>query len=145
MRADRGATLLVTVALLTLISLSTSALVHLGGVLMDHARVRTAAEATALAAVVWQVTPDNRAELADLLARYGSELIHLEVRAPHDVMNEVMNDVMSDALNDAINGPANDPLIDREVVAAEVTVRRGRAQATARAMARETPLPTMDP
>lgn len=141
MRADRGATLLVTVALLTLISLSTSALVHLGGVLMDHARVRTAAEATALAAVVWQVTPDNRAELADLVARYGSELIHLEVRAPH----YVINDVMSDALNDAFNGPANDPLIDREVVAAEVTVRRGRVQATARAMARETPLPTMAP
>lgn len=121
MRADRGATLLVTVALVALISLSTSALAHLGGLLLDHSRVRTAAEAAALAAVVWQVVPEGGAELTDLLARYGAELVSLEVHAPHDAMS------------------------DLEVAAAEVTLRRGRAQATARAMARETPLPTMAP
>lgn len=133
MRTDRGATLLFTVALLTLISLSTSALVHLGEVLVDHSRVRTAADATALAAVVWQVTPSEGAELEDLLARYGAELVHFDVRAPRDVWSEVTGEF------------ATDVMMDLEVVAAEVTVRRGRARATARAMARETPLPTMAP
>jgi hypothetical protein len=87
-----------------------------GAVLLDRSRASTAADALALAAVVWQ-----GADLRDLAAAHQVELIDVTVWPPEDLS------------------------LDLEVYRSKVTVRYREVVATARAMARDLPLPTMVP
>ena len=114
--AESGSAVLIAAALAAFAALVIWVIAQIGVVLIDHSRARTAADALALAAVVWQ-----GADLSDLAAEHAVELIEVHVFAP------------------------TDPMVDLTVLSASVTVRYRETSATSRATARELPLSTLVP
>jgi hypothetical protein len=112
--ADSGAVVLVAAALAAVATGIIWITAQIGVVLVDQSRASTAADAVALAAVVWQ-----GADLTGLAQEHGAEIIELQLIPPAD------------------------PMVDLEVLTAAVTVRYRGAIATARATARELAQPTM--
>jgi len=114
--AESGSVVLIAAALSAFATLVIWVIAQIGVTLIDHARATTAADALALAAVVWQ-----GADLSDLAAEHAVDLMEVQVFAP------------------------TDPMVDLTVLSASVTVRYRETVATARAMARELPLSTLEP
>jgi hypothetical protein len=113
---ESGTVVLVAAALAAVTAVIMWAVAHMGLVLIDQTRAVTAADAMALAAVVWQ-----GADLTELARENGVEIVAVELIAP------------------------SDPMVDLEVLSASVSVRYRASVATARAMARELPLSTLVP
>lgn len=113
---DSGAVVVIAAALAAVATVVIWVIAQIGVVMIDHSRATTAADALALAAVVWQ-----GADLSDLATEHGAELLEVHLIAP------------------------SDPMVDLEVLTASVVVRYRGVVATARAAARELPLPTMAP
>ena len=114
--SESGTVVLVAAALAAVTAVVMWAVAQLGLVLIDQTRAVTAADAMALAAVVWQ-----GADLTELARENGVEIVAVELIAP------------------------TDPMVDLEVLSASVSVRYRASVATARAMARELPLSTLVP
>jgi Zn-dependent alcohol dehydrogenase len=114
--AESGSVVLIAAALSAFATLVIWVIAQIGVTLINHARATTAADALALAAVVWQ-----GADLSDLAAEHAVDLMEVQVFAP------------------------TDPMVDLTVLSASVTVRYRETVATARAMARELPLSTLEP
>jgi len=114
--AESGSVVLIAAALSAFATLVIWVIAQIGVTLIDHARATTAADALALAVVVWQ-----GADLSDLAAQHAVDLMQVQVFAP------------------------TDPMVDLTVLSASVTVRYRETVATARAMARELPLSTLEP
>jgi hypothetical protein len=114
--SESGTVVLVGAALAAVFSLVIWMVAQTGAVLLDRSRATTAADALALAAVVWQ-----GADLSELAATHQVELLEITLWPPED------------------------PNIDLDVYSAAVTVRYKATVTTARAMALDLPLPTMVP
>jgi hypothetical protein len=114
--SESGTVVLVAAALAAVTTVVMWAVAQMGLVLIDQTRAVTAADAMALAAVVWQ-----GADLTELARENGVEIVAVELIAP------------------------TDPMVDLEVLSASVSVRYRTSVATARAMARELPLSTLVP
>lgn len=113
---DRGAAAVLAAAGAAVATAVIWAVAQFGVGLIAESRADRAADALALAAVVWQ-----GADLGGLAARNGVELLEVNLEG------------------------SSDPFVDLEVVTAEVVVRYRGAVASARAMARDVPLPTLVP
>jgi hypothetical protein len=114
--SESGTVVLVAAALAAVTTVVMWAVAQMGLVLIDQTRAVTAADAMALAAVVWQ-----GADLTELARENGVEIVAVQLIAP------------------------TDPMVDLEVLSASVSVRYRTSVATARAMARELPLSTLVP
>jgi hypothetical protein len=114
--SESGTVVLVAAALAVVFSLVIWMVAHTGAVLLDRSRATTAADALALAAVVWQ-----GADLSALAVTHQVELLEITLWPPED------------------------PSSDLDVYSAAVTVRYKAVVTTARAMALDLPLPTMVP
>jgi hypothetical protein len=114
--SDSGAAVLAAAALAAVFTLVIWMVAQTGVVLLDRSRATTAADALALAAVVWQ-----GADLSELAATHRVEVLEVTLWPPEDLS------------------------FDLEVFSAAVTVRYKAVVTTARAMARDLPLPTMAP
>jgi hypothetical protein len=114
--AESGAVVLVAAGLAAVATMVLWMVAQTGVVLLDRSRATTAADALALAAVVWQ-----GADLTELAALHQVQLLEVKLWPPED------------------------PGVDLEVYSASVTVRYKAVVTGARAMARDLPLPTMLP
>jgi hypothetical protein len=114
--SESGTVVLVAAVLAAVTTVVMWAVAQMGLVLIDQTRAVTAADAMALAAVVWQ-----GADLTELARENGVEIVAVQLIAP------------------------TDPMVDLEVLSASVSVRYRTSVATARAMARELPLSTLVP
>lgn len=113
---ESGAVVLIAAALAAIATVVIWAIAQIGVVVINHSRAATAADALALAAVVWQ-----GADLTGLAAEHQAELLEVHLIAPVD------------------------PMVDLDVLTASVVVSYRGAVAIARATARELPLPTLAP
>jgi hypothetical protein len=114
--SESGTAVLLAAALAAVVTVVIWMVAQTGAVLLDRLRATTAADALALAAVVWQ-----GADLSELATVHRVELLEVTLWPPEDMS------------------------LDLEVFSASVTVRYKDVVTTARAMARDLPLPTMVP